>query len=207
MADYSQNEINSMRQDAIRRVREMQGRSQNYIRGSAQEIAQAGPPEPPVQHPQSSGQNVNFPPFASPPPNRAPGPSGGGPHPSGSGWNNGFSNGPAMSAPPHSGTNPGGNPGPGPGPGFGGGPGPGGLGGLGGGLGNIFSSLFGGRPPALTDQQQPKEGKGLLGGLLDNFFPNLHLDEDKIIIIMLIILLARSGSDIKLLLALGYLLM
>lgn len=34
MADYNQSDVNSMRQDAIRRVQEMQRRSQGYINQS-----------------------------------------------------------------------------------------------------------------------------------------------------------------------------
>jgi len=49
--------------------------------------------------------------------------------------------------------------------------------------------------------------KGLLSGLLDGIFPDLKLDEEKLIIIFLLIILARNGADMKLLLALGYLLM
>lgn len=44
-----------------------------------------------------------------------------------------------------------------------------------------------------------------IGGLLDGFLGDgKKIDQDKIIIIMLIILLARQGADLKLLLALGY---
>lgn len=47
-----------------------------------------------------------------------------------------------------------------------------------------------------------------IGGLLDGFLGDgKKVDQDKIIIIMLIILLARQGADIKLLLALGYIIM
>ena len=49
--------------------------------------------------------------------------------------------------------------------------------------------------------------KDAISGLLQGLFPDLKLDDDKIVIILLIIILARNGSDIKLLLALGYLLM
>ncbi len=58
--------------------------------------------------------------------------------------------------------------------------------------------------------QNPMGGdgsKGLLSGLLDGIFPDLKLDEEKLIIIFLLIILARNGADMKLLLALGYLLM
>jgi hypothetical protein len=49
--------------------------------------------------------------------------------------------------------------------------------------------------------------KGLISGLLDGIFPDLKLDEEKLIVIFLLIILARNGADMKLLLALGYLLM
>lgn len=47
--------------------------------------------------------------------------------------------------------------------------------------------------------------KGPLSGILESILPGVNLDQDKIIIILLIILLSREGADIKLLLALGYL--
>lgn len=51
--------------------------------------------------------------------------------------------------------------------------------------------------------------KGSMGldNLLSGFFSDGRLDNDKIILIALIVLLAREGADIKLLLALGYILM
>ena len=65
-------------------------------------------------------------------------------------------------------------------------------------------------PERHTEEHNHSEGehtKNIFSGLLDSIFPNLHLDDDKIIIVILIIILAREGADIKLLLALGYLLM
>jgi len=42
---------------------------------------------------------------------------------------------------------------------------------------------------------------------IDRLLGGIKLDEEKIIIIMLIIILARNGADMPLLIALGYLLM
>ena len=43
--------------------------------------------------------------------------------------------------------------------------------------------------------------------LFSNLFSDAKLDNDKIILIILIIFLAREGTDLKLLIALGYILM
>lgn len=79
---------------------------------------------------------------------------------------------------------------------------------------NPFAALFGNQsnaahehPPHENHDENEKEKKNLFSGLFEEFLPNLKLDDDKIIIILLLIVLARNGSDIKLLLALGYLLM
>lgn len=48
---------------------------------------------------------------------------------------------------------------------------------------------------------------GALGGILSDIFGGGKLDSDKIILIALIFILAREGTDIKLLMALGYILM
>ena len=79
---------------------------------------------------------------------------------------------------------------------------------------NPFASLFGNQPntahehsPHENHDENEKGKKNLFSGLFEEFLPNLKLDDDKIIIILLLIVLARNGSDIKLLLALGYLLM
>lgn len=48
---------------------------------------------------------------------------------------------------------------------------------------------------------------GLAGGILENLGIKGKLDNDKIIIIIMIIILAREGADLKLLIALGYILM
>lgn len=49
---------------------------------------------------------------------------------------------------------------------------------------------------------------GLAGGLLKNLgISDGKFDSDKMVIILMIIILAREGADLKLLLALGYILM
>ncbi len=53
----------------------------------------------------------------------------------------------------------------------------------------------------------PKRQSGGINSLLSGFFTDGKPDNDKIIIIALIVILAREGADIKLLLALGYILM
>lgn len=147
MADFSQNDINSMRQDAIRRVQEMQRRSQTYV--------QPGTP-----------QNAHLQPATA----RAPQPE------------------PFRQQPPP--LNRSNNP-----------------------LSMLFASTAGAssppRPssPESLESPHPPPPKGLLDGLLGNLLPGIRIDQDKIIIVMLIILLARDGADIKLLIALGYLLM
>lgn len=52
-----------------------------------------------------------------------------------------------------------------------------------------------------------KSSAGGLNGLLSGIFSDGKLDNDKIIIIALIVILAKEGADLKLLLALGYILM
>lgn len=61
-------------------------------------------------------------------------------------------------------------------------------------------------------QQMPprnyqKRQSGGINSLLSGFFTDGKPDNDKIIIIALIVILAREGADLKLLLALGYILM
>ncbi len=46
-----------------------------------------------------------------------------------------------------------------------------------------------------------------LNGMLSNFLSGGTLDSDKFIIIILIVILAKEGVDLKLLLALGYIIM
>lgn len=62
-------------------------------------------------------------------------------------------------------------------------------------------------PPPVEPPEASPPKKGILGGLLDNILPGIKLDEDRALIILLLIMLARSGADMKLLLALGYILM
>lgn len=64
-------------------------------------------------------------------------------------------------------------------------------------------------------QNFQQSANGNSGGILriaDSFFENIgisksKLDSDKIIVILMIIMLAREGADLKLLLALGYIIM
>ena len=52
-----------------------------------------------------------------------------------------------------------------------------------------------------------KNNSNPLNGLLSGFFTDGKIDNDKIIIIALIFILAKEGADLKLLIALGYILM
>lgn len=52
-----------------------------------------------------------------------------------------------------------------------------------------------------------KNNSNPLNGLLSGIFTDGKLDNDKIIIIALIFILAKEGADLKLLIALGYILM
>lgn len=54
-----------------------------------------------------------------------------------------------------------------------------------------------------SNKKQNSNSNNILSGL----FSNGKLDNDKILIIALIIILAKEGADLKLLLALGYILM
>lgn len=60
-------------------------------------------------------------------------------------------------------------------------------------------------PIHIPDEERecPPPKKNLLEGIL----PDIDIDEEKALIILLLILLARNGAEMKLLLALGYLLM
>lgn len=62
--------------------------------------------------------------------------------------------------------------------------------------GLLNGNLFG-------NKKQSSDSKGLLSSLLDGF----DIDEEKAMIGLLIYILAKNGSDVKLLLALGYLLL
>lgn len=52
-----------------------------------------------------------------------------------------------------------------------------------------------------------KNNSNFFGGLLSGLFTDGKIDNDKILIIALIIILAKEGADLKLLIALGYILM
>lgn len=65
-------------------------------------------------------------------------------------------------------------------------------------------------PPPSPPKPQPQPihnetpvNKGFSEGL----FPDIKIDEEKALIIFLLIILARNGADMKMLIALGYLLM
>ena len=58
-----------------------------------------------------------------------------------------------------------------------------------------------------TRKTTPRHNGGFLDGILSRLGIGGSLDSDKIVIILLIIILAREGADLKLLLALGYILM
>lgn len=60
---------------------------------------------------------------------------------------------------------------------------------------------------SVPPKNYPKRQGGGLNSLLSGFFTDGRPDNDKIIIIALIVILAREGADLKLLLALGYILM
>ena len=116
--NYSRAEMQAMQQDAVKRVREMQARSQNFINGNGMEQYCPEPPPPP-------------PPKKEPPP------------------------------PP---------------------------------------------PPPPQNNFCPKNIQGN-GSFLSGLIPDIKIDEEKALIIFILIILARNGADMKILLALGYLLM
>ena len=113
--NYSRAEMQAMQQDAVKRVREMQARSQNFINGNGMEQYCPEPPPPP-------------PPKKEPP------------------------------------------------------------------------------PPPLQNNFCPKNIQGN-GSFLSGLIPDIKIDEEKALIIFILIILARNGADMKILLALGYLLM
>ncbi|SHM24286.1 hypothetical protein [Ruminococcus flavefaciens] len=59
--------------------------------------------------------------------------------------------------------------------------------------------------PVFSDVKTDKEKK-LLGGLADEFFEG-GIDSDKLLIAALLYILIKEGADIKLIIALGYILM
>lgn len=63
-------------------------------------------------------------------------------------------------------------------------------------------------PPPPPPKPQPIHNeKPVNKGFLEGLFPDIKIDEEKALIIFLLIILARNGADMKMLLALGYLLM
>ena len=61
-------------------------------------------------------------------------------------------------------------------------------------------------PPPPESPPPPKQEKSA-PSFLGDILPEMKIDEEKTLIILLLIILARNGADMKLLLALGYLLM
>jgi hypothetical protein len=63
-------------------------------------------------------------------------------------------------------------------------------------------------PPPPKPQPQPIHNETPVNkGFLEGLFPDIKIDEEKALIIFLLIILARNGADMKMLIALGYLLM
>lgn len=63
-------------------------------------------------------------------------------------------------------------------------------------------------PPPPQPQPQPIHNETHANkGFLEGLFPDIKIDEEKALIIFLLIILARNGADMKMLIALGYLLM
>ncbi len=63
-------------------------------------------------------------------------------------------------------------------------------------------------PPPPKPQPQPIHNETPVNkGFSEGLFPDIKIDEEKALIIFLLIILARNGADMKMLLALGYLLM
>lgn len=150
MADFNGADINAMRQDAIRRAREMQSRSQSYVNGKPQQRPPDSPPRSGTNPPQGNPRREEQ---GAPCRNASPNPC--------------ASSNPCMNS------------------------------------NRQGASTQGNCPNGGAQKSSP------LSGILNQLFPGLgiKLDEDRIILVILIILLAREGADLKLLLALGYLLM
>lgn len=75
-----------------------------------------------------------------------------------------------------------------------------------------FAQLFGSNLGAFNKfkkllSKDSEDGKKPLQGFLDGLLKDFNIDEEKIILGVLIYLLYKNGSDVKLLLALGYLLL
>ncbi len=63
-------------------------------------------------------------------------------------------------------------------------------------------------PPVPTHETMPIHKENPVNkGFLEGILPDIKIDEEKALIIFLLIILARNGADMKMLLALGYLLM
>lgn len=63
-------------------------------------------------------------------------------------------------------------------------------------------------PPPPPPKPQPIHNETPVNkGFLEGLFPDIKIDEEKALIIFLLIILARNGADMKMLIALGYLLM
>ena len=62
--------------------------------------------------------------------------------------------------------------------------------------------------PVPMPETMPIHKENLINkGFLEGILPDIKIDEEKALIIFLLIILARNGADMKMLLALGYLLM
>jgi hypothetical protein len=62
------------------------------------------------------------------------------------------------------------------------------------------------KPPPQDNINHEHKNQTDISGLFDGILGDKKIDEEKIILVILIILLARQGADLKLLIALGYLL-
>ena len=69
---------------------------------------------------------------------------------------------------------------------------------------NVQAEYF---PPHSAADEKDKKNKDPFSDLLSGLLSKGSLDSDKIIIIILIVILAREGADLKLLIALGYVIM
>ena len=63
-------------------------------------------------------------------------------------------------------------------------------------------------PPPMPCETMPIHKENPVNkGFLEGIIPDIKIDEEKALIIFLLIILARNGADMKMLIALGYLLM
>ncbi len=62
-------------------------------------------------------------------------------------------------------------------------------------------------PPKSFESSEENCKKDPISSIFSGLFSNGKIDNDKLIIIALIIILAKEGADLKLLIALGYILM